>query len=127
MSNDQPTVHGTDADEPARPQRGFTHEERGRDVSDAQARAEQETSVGRGLLRAIRPGFLLSQAEGYPIGVKQFLQFCLLLIYPAWVFAALICAAVYYPVYGLLWALFWPIRNWMKRNRPEEYAASQQK
>ena len=29
-------------------------------------------------------------AEGYPVVLKQFIQFCLILIYPAWVFAVLV-------------------------------------
>ena len=31
------------------------------------------------------------------------------------------------PKGGVLWVLFWPLRAWMKRNRPEGYAASQHK
>ena len=124
---DPPVDTSGDQGQPPPPQRGLTHEERGRDVSAAQAAVEQQTSFGQGLLRSMHPRFLLSQAEGYPVVVKQFLQFCLLLIYPAWLFTALVCAAVYYPVYGFLWVLFWPMRNWMKKNRPEEYAASQLK
>ncbi|AGB25419.1 hypothetical protein Mycsm_05218 [Mycobacterium sp. JS623] len=113
--------------EPPPPARGLTREERGRDVSAAQAEAEAETSTGKGLLKAMSPRFVLSQAEGYPVGIKQFLQFCLILIYPAWIVGVLFCAAVYYAVYGPLWLLFWPVRAWMKKNRPEEYAASQKK
>jgi YggT family protein len=45
------------------------------------------------------------------------------LIYPAWVFMLLVSALVY----GVLWVVLWPARAWMKRNRPEEYAASQLK
>lgn len=116
-----------DAEEPAAPQRGLTREERGRDVSAAQAEAEQQGSFGRRLLSAMRPRFWFSQAEGYPVGIKQFLQFCLLLTYPAWLFAALVFGAIYYLVYPVLWVLFWPLRAWMKTNRPEEYAASQRK
>ena len=71
--------------------------------------------------------FVLSQADGYPVVIKQFLQFCLLLIYPAWVFAVLVGAAVGYSIYFVFWILFWPLRAWMKQNRPEDYAASQKK
>ena len=116
-----------DPGEPPPPQRGLTREERGRDVSEAQAKAENETSVGRMLLRSMSLPFVLSQADGYPVVIKQFLQFCLLIIYPAWVFAVLVGAAVYYPLYFFIWTIFWPLRAWMKRNRPEEYAASQRK
>src|SRR5689334_20657548 len=93
--------------EPPRPARGQTREERGRDVSEAQAKAEAETSAGRRLWRSMSLPFVLSQAENYPAGVKQFLQFCLLLTYPAWVAAALIGLAIYYPIYFVLWVLFW--------------------
>jgi hypothetical protein len=113
--------------EPLPPERGLTRAERGRDVSAAQAEAEAQTSTGRRLLQSISPRFVLSQADGYPVVIKQFLQFCLILIYPAWVFGALFSAAVYYAVYSVLWVLFWPVRAWMKKNRPEDYAASQLK
>lgn len=59
--------------------------------------------------------------------VKQFVQFCLVIIYPAWIVGVLTSAAFYYPVYGVLWVMFTPIRLWKKNNRPDEYAASQQK
>ena len=95
--------------EPPPPQRGLTREERGRDVSEAQAEAEAETSKVNQYLKAMSPRFVLSQAEGYPVGIKQFLQFCLILIYP------------------VLWLLFWPVRAWQKKNNPEEYEATRQK
>jgi len=113
--------------EPPPPQRGLTREERGRDVSAAQTEAEAQTSTGRRMLLSMSPRFVLSQAEGYPVVIKQFLQFCLILIYPAWVVGVLASAAVYYAVYSVLWVLFWPVRAWMKKNRPEDYAASQLK
>ena len=115
------------ANEPPPPQRGLTREERGRDVSAAQAEAEAETSAGMRMLKAMSLRFVLSQADGYPVGIKQFLQFCLILIYPAWVVGILAMAAIYYPCYAVLWVVFWPLRAWMKKNRPEDYAASQQK
>ena len=34
---------------------------------------------------------------------------------------------VYYAMYSVLWVLFWPARAWMKKNRPEDDAASQLK
>ena len=86
-----------------------------------------EPSVGRRMLTMMDPRFLLALANDYPVGVKQFLWFCLILIYPGWLFAVLFCAAVYFPVYGTLWLLFWPVRAWMKTNRPDDYAASQRK
>lgn len=88
---------------------------------------EPKTSPGRGLLNSMHPKFFFSMADGYPVGVKQFLQFCLLLIYPGWLIAAPLCAAIYFTGYELLWILFWPLRAWMKKNRPAEYAASQLK
>jgi hypothetical protein len=113
--------------EPPPPERGLTRAERGRDVSAAQAEAEAETSPGRRLLQAMSPRFVLSQADGYPVVIKQFLQFCLILIYPAWVAGVLFSAVSYYAVYSVLWVLFWPVRAWMKKNRPDDYAASQLK
>ena len=117
----------TDPNEPAAPQRGLTREERGRDVSEAQADMEAQTSFGKMLLKSMSLRVVLSQADGYPVVIKQFLQFCLILIYPAWVFAVLVGAAFFYSVYAVFWVLFWPVRAWMKKNRPEGYAASQQK
>jgi hypothetical protein len=121
----------TTTSEPLPPERGLTRAERGRDVSAAQAEAEAETSTVRRLLLSISPRFVLSQANGYPIVIKQFLQFCLILIYPAWVFGILASVVAYYAfyvtVYPVLWLLFWPVRTWMKKNRPEDYAASQLK
>jgi YggT family protein len=86
-----------------------------------------EPSVGRRMLTMMDPRFLLALATGYPVGVKQFLWFCLILIYPGWLFAVLVSAALYLSVYGTLWVLFWPVRAWMRKNRPDDYAASQQK
>ena len=54
------------------------------------------------------PRFVLSQADGYPVVIKQFLQFCLILIYPAWVVGMLVSAAAYYAVYSVLWVVFGP-------------------
>jgi len=117
--------------EPAPPQRGQTIEERGRDVSDAQAEAEAQTSTVKRYLHAMSPKYVWSMADGYPVVLKQFIQFCLVLIYPAWVFAILAGAAVhalfYVTVYPVLWLLFWPVRAYQKKNNPEEYAESQRK
>ncbi len=117
--------------EPPPPQRGLTREERGRDVSEAQAEAEAETSKVQQYLRAMNPKYVWSMAEGYPVVIKQFLQFCLIIIYPAWVFAVLVGAAMhllfYVTIYPVLWLLFWPVRAWQKKNNPEEYEATRQK
>jgi YggT family protein len=120
-----------DPHEPPAPQRGLTREERGRDVSEAQAEAEAEASVPKKALKFMSPRFVLSQADGYPVVIKQFLQFCLILVYPAFVFAALFGLAVYYlvllPGYYILlavfWVLFWPLRMRQKKKNPEEYEA----
>ena len=121
------TPHPPYPDEPPPPVRGLTREERGRDISEAQAEVEAEKSVGKRLLKSMSPRFVLSMADGYPAGVKQFLQFCLILIYPAWLVGVLASAVIYFSVYGVFWVLFAPIRLWMKKNRPEDYAASQRK
>jgi len=116
-----------DSNEPPPPQRGLTREERGRDVSEAQAEVEAETSKVQQYLKAMSPRYVLSMAEGYPVVIKQFLQFCLILIYPAWVFAVLVGSAIYGVFYGVLWVLFWPVRAVFKRTNPEEYEANKQK
>ncbi|HEV7423190.1 MAG TPA: hypothetical protein VGO30_25690 [Mycobacterium sp.] len=113
------------------PERGLTRDERGRDVSEAQAEAEAETSKVKQFLHAMSPRLVWSMAEGYPVVVKQFIQFCLILIYPAWVFAVLVGGLVtllfYVTIYPILWLLFWPVRAWQKKNNPEEYAANREK
>lgn len=119
------------ADEPPPPQRGRTLEERGRDVSAAQAEVEAERSAVKKYLKAMHPKFVFSMAEGYPVVLKQFIQFCLILIYPAWIFTVLCGAALhalfYVTVYPVLWLLFWPMRAYQKKHHPEEYAESQRK
>jgi hypothetical protein len=122
-------VQPPDPNEPPPPQRGLTREERGRDVSEAQAEAEAKTSTPKKLLKWMSPRLVLSQADGYPVVIKQFLQFCLILVYPAFVFAAVFGLAVYYvvllPLYYVLlavfWVLFWPLRMRQKKKNPEEY------
>jgi Flp pilus assembly protein TadB len=118
-------------DEPPQPARGFTREERGRDISEAQAEMEAETSTVQKYLKAMSPRTLWSMAEGYPVVLKQFIQFCLIIIYPAWVFAVLFGAAMhlvfYVTVYPVLWLLFWPMRAYQKKHHPEEYEAVRRK
>ena len=124
-------VPPSDPNEPPPPQRGLTREERGRDVSEAQAEMEAETSTVNKYLKAMSPRMVLSMAEGYPVVIKQFLQFCLILIYPAWVagvlFSAALHALFYVTVYPVLWVLFWPVRAMHKKNNPEDYEATRQK
>ena len=81
----------------------------------------------RSLLRMLSLRYVLSYADPYPVVIKQFLQFCLVLIYPAWIVGVLFSLGCYLAVYSVLWVIFWPVRAWMKRNRPEEYAQSQRK
>ncbi|MFL6107417.1 MAG: hypothetical protein ACJ72L_10670 [Marmoricola sp.] len=114
--------------EPPPPARGTTSAERAPDVSAAQQEAAEHRSWARRLAAAANPRVLLSQAEGYPVGIKQFLQFCLILVYPAWLLLVLLA----WPVWavgkvleGILYALFWPVRAIHKKNNPEEYAAFQ--
>ena len=125
------TVQPPAPNEPPPPQRGLTREERGRDVSAAQAEAEAETSTLKRYLRFSSPRFLLSMADGYPVVLKQFIQFCLVIIYPAWIFFVIVAAALhvlfYVTIYPVLWLLFWPLRRHQKKHHPEEYAESQRK
>ena len=114
-------------DEPPAPVRGLTSAERGRDVSAAQAAAESQPSVARHMLAAMHPRFVWSMAENYPPVLKQFLQFCLVIVYPAWLVGIAFSGLVYGAVYSVLWVIFWPVRAWMKRYRPDDYAASQQR
>ncbi|MFJ9367168.1 hypothetical protein ACIRRA_22490 [Nocardia sp. NPDC101769] len=68
-------------------------------------------SLLRMFLRAAGLPFVLSQAADYPIGVKQFLQLCLIVLYPAWLVLMLAVAVLY----GVLWVLLWPLHS---RRRP---------
>jgi hypothetical protein len=124
-------VQQPDPSEPPPPERGLTREERGRDVSEAQAEAEAETSTVKRYLKMMSPRYVLSMADGYPVVIKQFLQFCLVLVYPAFVFAVIAGAAVhalfYVTIYPLLWLLFWPVRAYQKKHHPEDYAANRAK
>lgn len=90
---------------------------------------EIKTSAAQKYLSAMSPRTLWSMADDYPVVLKQFIQFCLIIIYPAWVFAVLCGAAIhllfYITVYPVLWVLFWPLRAYQKKHHPEEYAESQ--
>ena len=109
-----PAVPPPDPSEPHPPQSRLTSE---------------ETSAAKKALKLMSPRFVWSQADGYPVVIKQFLQFCLVLVYPAFVFAALFGLAVYYvvwlPGYYILLAVFWvlfsPLRMRQKKKNPEEY------
>lgn len=93
--------------------------------------AEDKQSTWRQLVGAMSPRTVWSWADGYPVVLKQFVQFCLVIVYPAWVVGVLFglaCYGLFYvTVYPVLWLLFWPMRAWMKKNRPQEYAESQRK
>jgi hypothetical protein len=115
--------------EPPRPQRGATMAERGSDASEPERRLAEAQSWSGRLGAALNPRFLLSQADGYPPGIKQFLQFCLILIYPAWLALVLLAWPVWLVgklLEAILMVLFWPVRALHKRNNPEEYAAFQE-
>lgn len=79
------------------------------------------------MLAMMNPRYLLSMADDCPRAARPFLQFGLLIIYPAWLFMVAVWALTYGAIYAVLWVIFWPVRAWMKQNRPEEYAASQRK
>ena len=77
---------------------------------------------------------MLSQADGYPVVIKQFLQFCLILIYPAWIFAALVMFAIYYVILlpvlrdlyrRVLGAVLAACGHAAEKKNPEEYEAVQ--
>lgn len=127
------TAGGPYPDEPPPPARGLTHSERREEISEAAAAepAEPKQSGFRRIFASLSPKLVWSMADGYPVVIKQFLQFCLVLVYPGWVFGVLVGAVLYglfyVTVYPILWVLFWPMRAWMKKNRPDEYAESQRK
>ncbi|MCZ4500070.1 MAG: hypothetical protein JWQ74_2625 [Marmoricola sp.] len=115
-------------EEPAQPQRGTTAAERGPDISPHEQKLDESRTWTQFLVAALNPKLLLEQANGYPVGVKQFLQFCLIIVYPAWlvlILFAWVCWPVVKLLEGLLWLAFWPVRAIHKKNNPEEYAAFQ--
>ena len=124
------TTEPAEPSEPAPPQRGLTRDERD-SAAQAAAEAGPKPSKAQQFLHAMSPRLVWSQADGYPVVIKQFLQFCLILIYPAWVFMVLLGGLLtllfYVTIYPILWVLFWPIRASQKKNHPEEYAESQRK
>lgn len=114
--------------EPPRPERGRTADERPRDVSEAQLAVEAAPTWTGKIMALAHPRFWFSMAEGYPVGLKQFLQLGLLISYPAWLFVVVLYGPLW--VVGkilewILWVLFWPVRAMHKKNNPEEYAAFQ--
>ena len=96
-------------------------------TEEPQVPAEPKVATGERLWKSLSPRAVMSMADGYPVVLKQFVQFCLVIVYPAWVVGILLSLAFYGVWYSVLWVLFAPMRLWMKKNRPEEYAASQQK
>ncbi|MEH3142624.1 MAG: hypothetical protein PGN37_21135 [Mycobacterium kyogaense] len=52
-------------------------------------------STWRALLDALSPKTVWSMSDGYPVVLKQFIQFCLIIVYPGWVLGILGCLAVY--------------------------------
>ncbi len=94
---------------------------------ETQEADEPAVSAGRRMVASMSPRAVWSMADGQPVVLKQFVQFCLILVYPAWIVGMLFAVAFYYAGYAVLWVLFAPIRLWMKKNRPDEYAASQLK
>lgn len=103
----------------------------GADLSDEVPPDAPKPSTWQVLLNALSPKTVWRMADGQPVVLKQFVQFCLVIIYPGWVLGILGCLMVYglfyITVYPVLWVLFWPMRAWMKKNRPEEYAESLRK
>ena len=118
---------------PERPARSEdpTYEELGADVGEAPPDAKAETSTFRKYLHTMSPRYVWGMADGYPVVLKQFIQFCLILVYPAFVagalFSIVLTGLFYVTVYPVLWVLFWPMRAYQKKHHPEEYAESQRK
>ena len=99
--------------------------------TDGEPAVAPKQSGWRALVNALSPKTVWAMADGQPVVLKQFVQFCLIIVYPGWVLGILGCmlfyGLFYITVYPVLWVLFWPMRAWMKKNKPEEYAESQRK
>ncbi|MGU3650407.1 hypothetical protein [Mycolicibacterium sp. A43C] len=67
------------------------------DVEGASPAEESETSSSgwRNLVQALSPRTVWQMADGQPVVLKQFVQFCLIIVYPGWVAGILLCLAVY--------------------------------
>jgi hypothetical protein len=107
----------------------------GAEIDGVENAPERKQSNFRFLLNALHPKTVWAMSDGQPVVLKQFVQFCLIIVYPGWVLGILGCLLVYgvlyvlfyVTVYPVLWVVFWPMRAWMKKNRPEEFAESQRK
>lgn len=80
--------------------------------------ADEPYSEPRRYFRKINLARIVSQANGYPIIVKQLMQLLLLVLYPFWVFYVAVCAVCFF----LAWVLFWPMRRYQDKHHPEEAA-----
>ena len=117
--------------EPPPPQRGQTLEERGRDISEAQAEAEAETSKVKQYLKIMSPRYRVVDGRRVPGGAQA--------VHPVLpdphlsglgvrlLAGAVFHALFYVTVYPVLWLLFWPVRAHQKKHHPEEYAANRAK
>lgn len=103
----------------------------GAEIDGVEAPATLKQSNWQFLIHALHPKTVWQMSDGQPVVLKQFVQFCLIIVYPGWVLGILGClffyGLFYVTVYPVLWVVFWPMRAWMKKNRPEEYAESQRK
>ncbi|MGV9664213.1 hypothetical protein ACWDUL_05155 [Nocardia niigatensis] len=75
----------------------------------------EDVSLGRLFLKVSGLPFVLSQADDQPIGVKQFLRLCLIVLYPAWLVLMLTVGLLY----GVLWVLLWPLHSRRRHGTPE--------
>lgn len=80
--------------------------------------ADEPYSEPRRYFRKTNLARILSQANGYPIVVKQLLQILLLFVYPFWVLYVAACAVCFF----LAWVAFWPMRRYQDKHHPEEAA-----
>lgn len=115
--------------EPPRPERGRTAAERAPDPDDIDRAFADATTWTQRLRAGASPRLVLAQADGYPVGIKQFLQFCLVLIYPAWLFGVLCAVLLAWPGgmlakagEAVLMLLFWPVRRAHFKKHPEAHA-----
>jgi ferric-dicitrate binding protein FerR (iron transport regulator) len=120
--------------EPPRPQRGATAQERGSDANEHEIAFEQASTWTQRLKAGADPRLVLSQADGYPPGIKQFLWVSLLIVYPAWLFLVVLMLLLAWPVQllakageAVLMLLFWPVRRHHFKHHPEEAAAWREK
>ncbi|WP_354697978.1 hypothetical protein DSM112329_03637 [Paraconexibacter sp. AEG42_29] len=113
-------------DQPPRPRRG-TDVAEARPDREREGRRSTDTAWPRGAATLADPRVVLAMADGHPAGIKQFLQFCLVLVYPAFLFLVVVAWPLWAVGKVLEWVLvflFWPLRAYLGRREEASSAGA---